>query len=49
MAAEGPLPDWLPPETRVVIGVRVRSLLDSDLVKSAFSQMPPCRPKRPDG
>ena len=37
-AAEVALPDWLPPETRVVIGVRVRSLVDSDLVKSTFSQ-----------
>jgi hypothetical protein len=44
-AAEGALPDWLPPETKVVIGLRVRSLLDSDLMKSAVSQAPAMPPE----
>ena len=44
-AAEGALPDWLPPDTKVVIGVRVRSLVDSDLVKSAMSQAPAMPPE----
>jgi hypothetical protein len=44
-AAEGALPDWLPPDTKAVIGVRVRSLMDSDLMKSAMSQAPAMPPE----
>jgi hypothetical protein len=44
-AAENALPDWLPPETKLVIGVRVRSLVDSQLVHSALAQTPGMPPE----
>ena len=39
LAADPPLPDYVPPGTRILIGVEVRSILDSDLGKSVIEQV----------
>jgi len=38
-AADPSLPDYVPPGTKVLIGVEVRSILDSDLGKSVIDQV----------
>lgn len=39
LAADPPLPEYVPPGTKVLIGVEVRSILDSDLGKSVIEQV----------
>jgi len=38
-AADGPVPDFAPPGTRAVIGLHLRSVIDSSLVKSLGADM----------